>query len=63
LQVRRIARFLETRGQLRERLPTLGGSSLLGVERSGDFADRLDVLANRLLLDSDLIQTPVDATG
>jgi hypothetical protein len=63
LQVHRIAGLLKARRQRRELLLTLRDISLLGVERRGDFADLLDILANRLLLDTDLIQTPVDATG
>jgi hypothetical protein len=61
--VQRIARLLEARRQRRELLLTLWDSSLFGIESSGDCADLLDILANRLLLDTDLIQATVDATG
>jgi hypothetical protein len=59
----RVLGSLESIDQLFERLPPLHAAPLARFERRGDFLDVLDVLSDRLLSLTNLVEAPIDASG
>src|SRR5690348_69468 len=61
--VNRIPGPLEATDQSPELLPAIRAALRPGIEGRGYLLDVLDILSDRLLLRSDLVQSPVDAAG